>query len=136
MWLNTVVLEVSFIVRKGFSDSVQNFVNLFSLFIVDTFWEQDLKIDKQVSFFCSFVHMVSFVEFPHSFASNFLYCFWSYHFINCQKNLSPVQKRNFNRLTEQRFLQSNLMSVHQIGSASLIPGSHAEIRRVFIRRCS
>lgn len=98
--------------------------------------EQNLKTDQQVTFFCSFIHMVFFVVFSHTFSFNFLHGFWSDYFINGKQNCPAVQKRNFDWFAQYGILKSNTLSVHQVGSAATIAGGHMEIWTLWIWRSS
>lgn len=102
------------------ASSIENLVYLLSLFCCQIMWEHDLEADQQVASFCSFVHVVLFVVYPHAFARYLLDCLGSDDFVDGQQNCPAVQERNFNWFAQYRILESNTLSVHQVCTASAI----------------
>jgi len=78
--------------------------------------------------------MVFFIVNSHAFACYFLHGLWSDDFVNGQENGPSVQKRNFHWFAEYGILQSYLLSIHQVSSASTVTAGDVVICTLWIWR--
>ena len=78
--------------------------------------------------------MVFFIVDSHALASYLLHGLWSDNFVNGKENCPSVQKRNFDWFAEYGILQSYLLSIHQVSSASTITAGDVVIGTLWIWR--